>query len=98
MFTLGLAGKSAIYFYRAVKTGGGLSGAAKLGKYYQGGFERAMTGREAALILGVRESSTEDKILAAHRKMMISNHPDTGGSTYLATKVNEAKEMLIKNQ
>ena len=54
-----------------------------------------MTRREAGLILGIRESSAEQKILAAHRKLMILNHPDAGGSTYVATKVNEAKEMLL---
>ena len=92
-----MAGKGAIYIYRAVKGGSAVSGATKVGQYYKGGFEKTMTTREAALILGVRESSDEAKILAAHRKMMANNHPDLGGSTYLATKVNEAKEMLTKN-
>ena len=92
-----MAGKGAIYLYRAVKSGGGAAGAAKVGQYYKGGFEKTMTTREASLILGVRESAEEAKILAAHRKMMANNHPDLGGSTYLATKVNEAKEMMVKN-
>lgn len=54
-----------------------------------------MTKREAALILGVRESAQADKIKEAHRKIMIANHPDSGGSSFLATKVNEAKEMML---
>ena len=90
-----LAGKGAIFLYRTVKAGSAVAGSVKVGSYYKGGFETAMTRREAALILGIRESSEHAKILTAHRKMMFNNHPDNGGSTYLATKCNEAKEMLV---
>lgn len=65
-------------------------------KYYEGGFEDKMTKGEAALILGVRPSSTEKRIKEAHRKLLILNHPDTGGSTFLSGKLNEAKDLLIK--
>ena len=44
-----------------------------------------MTRREAGLILGIRESSEPDKVMKAHRKLMFLNHPDNGGSTYVAT-------------
>ena len=67
-------------------------------KYYEGGFEETMTRREAALILGVRESSSAKRIKEAHRKLLILNHPDTGGSTYMAGKINEAKELLLKGK
>lgn len=67
-------------------------------KYYEGGFEDTMTKREAALILGVRESSSPQRIKAAHRKLLVLNHPDTGGSTYMAGKINEAKELLLKGK
>ena len=40
-----------------------------------------MTRREAALILGLRESAVEDKIKEAHRRIIIANHPD-GGHTF----------------
>ena len=84
--------------YRLVKTGNAFQGAQKLGGMYKGDFAKKMTAREASLILGVRETTPEEKILAAHRKLMFNNHPDNGGSTYLATKVNEAKEKLLKGK
>ncbi|ETV96786.1 hypothetical protein H310_10090 [Aphanomyces invadans] len=63
--------------------------------FYDGPFEEKMTRREAALILGVRESASADRIRNAHRKLLIANHPDTGGSTFISTKINEAKELLL---
>lgn len=54
-----------------------------------------MSRREAALILSIRESSTRTEIKDSHRKLMMLNHPDAGGSTYLAGKINEAKELLM---
>ena len=61
----------------------------------QGGFLPEMTKREAAQILGTREGAREDKIREAHLRIMKANHPDLGGSSYLAEKVNEAKDMLL---
>jgi DnaJ family protein C protein 19 len=65
-------------------------------RFYRGGFEDKMTRREAALVLGVRESAAPERVRDRHRKMLMLNHPDKGGSTYLAEKVNEAKDFLLK--
>jgi DnaJ homolog subfamily C member 19 len=65
-------------------------------RYYKGGFLPEMTRDEAARILGVRQTASEARIIAAHRKIMVLNHPDAGGSTFLATKINEAKDMLVE--
>ena len=66
--------------------------------FYDGGFEDKMTKREAALILGVRESAQPQRIKDAHRRIMQINHPDKGGSAYLTAKVNEAKDLLLKGK
>ena len=72
-------------------------GSAAGSKYSKGGFDPKMNKREAALILALNERNlTRTKIKASHRKIMISNHPDRGGSPYIASKVNEAKAYLDK--
>ncbi|KAG8000906.1 DnaJ-like protein subfamily C member 15 [Nibea albiflora] len=64
--------------------------------YYKGGFEQKMSKREASLVLGISPVSTKAKVREAHRRIMILNHPDKGGSPYLAAKINEAKDLLEK--
>ena len=52
--------------------------------------------RQAYEILGLQPGATADEIHAAHRRLMKGVHPDQGGSTFLAAKLNAAKDHLLK--
>ncbi|CCE72569.1 Piso0_000153 [Millerozyma farinosa CBS 7064] len=65
--------------------------------FIKGGFGAKMTTKEALQILNLKESTlTKSKLKEQHRRLMLANHPDKGGSSFLATKVNEAKDFLEK--
>lgn len=66
-------------------------------KYYKGGFDPKMNRREAALILGISPTANKVKVKEAFKKVMAVNHPDRGGSPYIASKINEAKDFMEKH-
>lgn len=104
-----LAARFAVQAFRQVRSSK-LPRTPSFTSYYKGGFEPKMTRREAGLILGklvgatkmassltsvgISPSSSKERVREVHRRVMILNHPDKGGSPYLATKINEAKDYL----
>jgi DnaJ family protein C protein 19 len=72
-------------------------------KYIKGGFDAQMNLREgiyniiqAQQILSI-DKLDKNELKKKHRQIMLLNHPDRGGSPYLASKINEAKDLLDKS-
>ncbi len=54
-----------------------------------------MTRQEAYDILGLRPGATDQDIRAAHIRLMRTAHPDVGGSEWIATRINQARDVLL---
>lgn len=73
---------------------GSRKGAAGAGR--AGGRSGAMSEEEAYQLLGLAQGASREEVARAHRSVMKKAHPDHGGSTDLAARVNEAKDVLMR--
>ncbi|KAK7049252.1 mitochondrial import inner membrane translocase subunit TIM14 [Paramarasmius palmivorus] len=66
-------------------------------EWAKGGFKSKMDRNEALSVLGLKDGpKIRNQLKDAHRQIMLANHPDRGGSPYLASKINEAKDLIEK--
>lgn len=71
------------------------SNSLELVQRYKHAFEDPMSRREAALILGISIRATEAEINQAYKQLIVLNHPDRGGSSFMAMKINHAKDLML---
>jgi len=77
---------------KAFSGGSNISGLPKASNL--NGFSPVMTRKEAELILNLPSDFTQQDVQKHHRILMALHHPDKGGSSYVATKINESRDFL----
>jgi DnaJ homolog subfamily C member 19 len=51
---------------------------------------------EAAKLLGVAPDADANAVLDAHRRLIAKVHPDAGGNAELASRINQARDTMLK--
>jgi hypothetical protein len=77
--------------WRAAAQGQGNAGRRSAGRR-----PATMSEDEAYEVLGLKKGASEEEVVRSHRSLMKKLHPDHGGSTDLAARVNEAKDVLMR--
>ncbi|KAG8781530.1 mitochondrial import inner membrane translocase subunit TIM14 [Ceratobasidium sp. 428] len=96
---IGLGAVAAALAGRHLIRTGVIGGVRAADEWVKGGFNAKMDRKEAIAILGLKEGAQlKTRLKDAHRNIMLANHPDRGGSPYLASKINEAKDLLEKQE
>lgn len=62
------------------------------------GRKNRMSIQLAQEVLGIDDKADEKAIREAHRRLIYKNHPDAGGSAYLASQINEARDVLLAHR
>lgn len=57
---------------------------------------RRMSEEEALSVLGLKPGASAEDVRSAYRKLIAQLHPDKGGTDYLAAKINEARDLLLR--
>jgi hypothetical protein len=86
----------AAYFYRRDPSQRGDTDGNAAGERRRAAPSGKMSEQEAYQILGLQPGASADDITRAHRGLIKKLHPDQGGTTYLAARVNEAKDVLLR--
>jgi hypothetical protein len=58
--------------------------------------DRILTEHDALEMLGLKPGASREDIIKAHKRLMQKVHPDRGGSDYLASQINAARDLLLK--
>ncbi len=57
---------------------------------------KSMNAAEAAKLLDIPQDASAETIISAHKRLIAKVHPDVGGSAELASRVNQARDCLLR--